>query len=313
MVPGGSRDNGITASSCPPILGQMARLVLRHEQQLQAVQQDTKLHFFFRLAFSGSVLPFMTKVAARWRDLMDQNQVKSSLRETMLRELIQELKSRIRGFTASSMSEMQAQAVKMNWVDQGGWNYMQWDPETQTEVLIPRMDSRSVDSLIQDLEAIEELISGTTIRHFGSLRPLSQSYKTQWVQFTLELELRQDGDTLWKLFTSLINNAVLHLIGARLRRDRPVTSGLAQALQQFLWEGRCLNQLCCALLISFPFAWPILPPKLVTRTVPCWLYFLLYTAAVHPARMTWASCGMPMLHYAIVQLVLTSPYLGHVY
>ena len=34
----------LRASACPPILGQMARLVLRHEQQLQAVQRDTKLH-----------------------------------------------------------------------------------------------------------------------------------------------------------------------------------------------------------------------------------------------------------------------------
>eukprot|EP00439_Symbiodinium_sp_Y106_P057774 s2303_g8.t1 len=236
--------------------------MLRHEQQIQAVQQDTKLHFFFRPDPPRSVVPFMTKVAARWRELVDQNKVRSTLRETMLRELLQELKSCIQGFTAPAMTEMQEQAVKMNWVDsQGRWNYMKWDPET--EILIPRMEGRTVDSLLQDLDAMEELISGTTIRHFGSLRPFSQSYKTQWVQFTLELELRQDGDALWKLFNSLINNAVLHLIGARLRRDRPVTSGLAQTIQHFLWEGRGLNLLCSILLIFAPSPLPILPPRLV--------------------------------------------------
>ncbi|CAE7232194.1 unnamed protein product [Symbiodinium sp. CCMP2592] len=229
------------SSAPPPVLGQMARLLLRHEKQLQAVQQDMKLHFFFRPDPPGSVLPFMTQVAKRWRELMDQNKVQSSLRETMLRELIHELKGRIQGFTAATMVEMQKKAHDMEWVDsQSNWNYMKWDPEQQKEVLIPRVESRSVDSLLQDLGEIERLISGTTIRHFGSVRPLSQNYATQWVQFVLEIELRQDGDTLWSLFNSL-NCAVLHLLGARLRRDRPVDSYLAQTLQHFLWEGRLAN------------------------------------------------------------------------
>ena len=101
------------------------------------------------------------------------------------------------------------------------------------------------------------MISGTTARHFGSLRPFSQSYKTQWVQFTLELELQQDGDTLWKLFNSLTNHALP-------RRDRPVTSGLAQALLTFLWECRDLNLPCYMILISSPSVLQIPPAELVT-------------------------------------------------
>ena len=97
----------------------------------------------------------MTQVAKRWRELMDQNMVKSSLRETMLRELIQELESRIKAFTTSSMTEMQEQATKMGWVDsQGGWNFMQWDPTMQAEVLVPRTESRSVESVLQDHDRI---------------------------------------------------------------------------------------------------------------------------------------------------------------
>ncbi|CAE7202898.1 unnamed protein product [Symbiodinium sp. CCMP2592] len=92
---------------------------------------------------------------------------------------------------------------------------------------------------------------------------MSNSYKTQWVQFVLEIELRQDGDVLRKLFNSLINCAVLHLIGARLRRDRPVTSNLAQALQHYLWADigqlRQVYLTMCArsepLDISRPLAW----------------------------------------------------------
>ncbi|OLP93386.1 hypothetical protein AK812_SmicGene24713 [Symbiodinium microadriaticum] len=70
------------------LLNQMARLLLRHERQLQAVQQDMKLHFFFRPDPPPSMLPLMTQVAKRWRELADASQLKSFLRETMLRELL---------------------------------------------------------------------------------------------------------------------------------------------------------------------------------------------------------------------------------
>ncbi|CAE7499118.1 unnamed protein product, partial [Symbiodinium sp. CCMP2456] len=212
------------------LLQQMAKLALRHERQLQALQQDTKLYFFFRPDPPASVVPLMTNIAKTWRELVEANKVQSSLRETMLRELIQEMRRRIQGF--AHQTEMQEQAAKMNWIDsQGSWNYLQWNPESQAEELVPRVESRSTESLLQDLDEIEKLISGTTIRHFGSVRPFRQQYETSWVQFVLEIELRTDGDRLWKHFNALINCAVLHLLAARLRRDRPVLSGLAKSLQ----------------------------------------------------------------------------------
>ncbi|CAE7286698.1 unnamed protein product, partial [Symbiodinium necroappetens] len=206
------------------MMGQMARMLIRHERQLQSLQQDQKLHLFLRPA---SAVPLMVKVARTWRELMDAGKVRSSLRETMLRELIQELKSRIQGFNARP--EMKEKAMQMNWTDsQGAWNYLRWNPETQKEELVPQVESRTTGQILEDLQAIENLINGTTIRHFGSVRPFRQHYETSWVQFTLEIELRTDGDILWKHFNALINSSVLHLLAARLRRDRRIPSGITQ-------------------------------------------------------------------------------------
>ncbi|OLP94688.1 hypothetical protein AK812_SmicGene23285 [Symbiodinium microadriaticum] len=203
------------------VMEQMARMMLRHERQLQSLQQDQKLHLFLRPEAPASAVPLMVKVAQTWRKLMDEGKVRSSLRETMLRELIQELRNRIQGFNARP--EMKEKAMQMNWTDsQGAWNYLRWNPETQQEELVPQVESRTTESILADLKVIEDLISGTTIRHFGSVRPFRQHYETSWVQFTLEIELRTDGDLLWKHFNALINSSVLHLLAARLRRDRTV-------------------------------------------------------------------------------------------
>ena len=111
---------------------------------------------------------------------------------------------------------MKEKALQLNWTDsQGAWNYLRWNPETQQEELVPQVESRATEQILDDLKVIETLISGTTIRHFGSVRPFRQHYETSWVQFTLEIELRTDGDLLWKHFNALINSSVLHLLAAR--------------------------------------------------------------------------------------------------
>ena len=137
----------------------------------------------------GSAVPLMPKVAQRWRELADQNLVQSTLRQTLMREPIQEHRNRIKGFATSPMKELQQQALQMNWVDsQGAWNFMRWGPESHKEVLVPQTEGRSVESLLQDLETIESLISGTSTRHFGSVKPFRQSYTTSWAQaFSPEL------------------------------------------------------------------------------------------------------------------------------
>ena len=96
------------------MMGQMARMLLRHEKQLQSLQQDQKLHLFLRPEAPASAVPLMVKVAQTWRGLMDAGKVRSSLRETMLRELIQELKSRIQGFNARPEMKEKSNAVELD-------------------------------------------------------------------------------------------------------------------------------------------------------------------------------------------------------
>ena len=93
------------------MMGQMARMLIRHERQLQSLQQDQKLHLFLRPA---SAVPLMVKVARTWRELMDAGKVRSSLRETMLRELIQELKKPYSGVQCQARDEGEGYADELD-------------------------------------------------------------------------------------------------------------------------------------------------------------------------------------------------------
>ncbi|CAE7703853.1 unnamed protein product [Symbiodinium sp. CCMP2592] len=218
------------------LLMQVARMALRHEQQLHTLQQDTRLYMYFKPNQEYSVLPMMLQLATEWRQTMEKTPEKltMSLRELMIRGLLKEWKTRLQAFQRSEETKTTAQ--RLQWLDSlGHWNYMHWCPTKQELVLTERTESRSTEELLNMIQEMEELITGDSIKTFKSMRQLRESYQTEWVQFLVEIQLRGPGDKLWTIFNDLIGSAALHLLAARLRRDRHPYSGLAQSIQAQIW------------------------------------------------------------------------------
>ena len=114
---------------------QVAKLALRHEQQLHVLQQDTRLYMFLKPNQDYSVLPLMLQLATEWRTTMEQTPEKltMSLREVMIRGLLTEWKNRLQAF---QNEEARSTAQRMNWLDSlGHWNHMHWCLTKQDLVL----------------------------------------------------------------------------------------------------------------------------------------------------------------------------------
>ncbi|CAE7830781.1 unnamed protein product [Symbiodinium sp. CCMP2592] len=225
-----------TAESSSTLLMQVARMTLRHEQQLHILQQDTRLFLYLKPNQEYSVLPMMLQLATEWRQTMETTPTKltMSLREIMIRGLLKEWKTRLQAFQKSEETKITGQ--RLQWLDSlGHWNYMHWCPIKQELVLTERQESRSTEEILTMIQEMEELITGDSIKNFKSMRQLRESYQTDWVQFLVEVQLRGPGDKLWTIFNDLIGSAALHLLAARLRRNRYPYSGLAQSIQAQVW------------------------------------------------------------------------------
>ncbi|CAE7802495.1 unnamed protein product [Symbiodinium sp. CCMP2592] len=225
-----------TAESSSTLLMQVARMTLRHEQQLHILQQDTRLFLYLKPNQEYSVLPMMLQLATEWRQTMETTPTKltMSLREIMIRGLLREWKTRLQAFQKSEETKITGQ--RLQWLDSlGHWNYMHWCPIKQELVLTERQESRSTEEILTMIQEMEELITGDSIKNFKSMRQLRESYQTDWVQFLVEVQLRGPGDKLWTIFNDLIGSAALHLLAARLRRNRYPYSGLAQSIQAQVW------------------------------------------------------------------------------
>eukprot|EP00439_Symbiodinium_sp_Y106_P039199 s5505_g4.t2 len=134
MMPGGE------------LLMQVAKLALRHEQQLHTIQQDTRLYMFLKTNQDYSVLPLMLQLATEWRTTMEQTPEKltMSLREVMIRGLLKEWRTRLQAF--QNNEEARTTAQRMQWLDSlGHWNHMHWCPTKQDLVLTEKTESQSVN------------------------------------------------------------------------------------------------------------------------------------------------------------------------
>ena len=114
------------------LLMQVAKLALRHEQQLHVIQQDTRLYMFLKSNQDYSVLPLMLQLATEWRTIMEKTPEKltMSLREVMIRGW----RTRLQAFQTNE--EARSTARRMQWLDSlGHWNHMHWCPVKQDLVL----------------------------------------------------------------------------------------------------------------------------------------------------------------------------------
>ena len=152
----------------------------------------------------------------------------------MIRGLLKEWKTRLQAFQAND--EARNTATRLQWLDSlGHWNHMHCCPAKQDLVLTEKTESQSTEEALTKISELETLVTGDSIKNFKSIRQLRESYQAEWVQFLLEIQIRGPGDRLWTIFTELIGSAALHLLAARLRRDRRPFSGLAQSVQAQLW------------------------------------------------------------------------------
>ena len=217
------------------LLHQLSRLVLRHELQLQNVQSDTKIHLYLRTG-AHSFLPSLFSIAREWGRLYrdEPQKLGLSLRETLLIALLKEMATRAK--LVMNKETAKQSAVDMGWLtSEGRWAFMQWNPQTAQLDLLETPQPRDHEEILRDIDRMVELVNGDSVKRFSSAKTLVAEPQAEWVEFILELSIREQGHQLWNLILRLNQCCILHPLGARFRRDRPGFSGLAETIKQ--WTG----------------------------------------------------------------------------
>ncbi|CAE7677705.1 unnamed protein product [Symbiodinium sp. CCMP2592] len=176
----------------------MARLLLRHEQQLQSIQQDCKLHLYLRSG-KESFLPNLCEIAKEWSRLRrdEPGKINSPLRTLLLRATLQEMETRIK----LTISKEKQTAIDMKWYkEEEGWTYMQWNAQKGQLELQATPSPLATETLLELLRELRTLVNPDSVKKFASLRGLPQEPQSEWIHFQLELGFRPQGDRMWEIF-----------------------------------------------------------------------------------------------------------------
>ena len=80
----------------PELLQMLAKLVLRHDQDIRTIKLDTCFHLYAQTG-PGSIIPILYRDANKWKSMKEKNpaEFNSSLRETLMRSLLGEMQARL--------------------------------------------------------------------------------------------------------------------------------------------------------------------------------------------------------------------------
>ena len=235
----------------PQVLHDLIRLVMRHEQQLMRLGQDTTLLFTFqnRPGQVENLLPHLWRISQAWKAKMDSDQFdqrpKMSLRVTVLQSIILEVRTRTQAILQKP--ECQAPLIKKGWLRENHtWPYLQWDAAQQDLVPQPLRTGMSQEDLEGLLAALQENVNSEgALFRFQAHRQLAEEMTGHQLTFQAEIGLRSAGALqLHNNLLRLANLSALQLIGLRIHVPRLQISALAQTLQDCLRHGLLGSNYC---------------------------------------------------------------------
>ncbi|CAE7864971.1 unnamed protein product [Symbiodinium necroappetens] len=172
----------------------LTQLVLRQEQTLASLRQDMVMHLFMKNGESGMV---------------------PVLCETVTLE------------AASKKEEAMTHAKSLGWVDsEGHWLTLRWNPGQQALEADSEIRGVPTKDLLSQLVQMRRGSTEETILRFRSLRHLTTGVQAEWIQFQLVVSLRPEAAPVWSTLQGWIGSAAWHVLGCRLRRDRPAYDSL---------------------------------------------------------------------------------------
>ncbi|OLP90128.1 hypothetical protein AK812_SmicGene28345 [Symbiodinium microadriaticum] len=212
-----------SSSSRDPLLLSVARLALRHEEELKLLQQDTNMVLWFSPG-PNSVLPHLYQTAVAFKKRQQEEPTWGlahvPLKQVMATALFRELRER--HHKVLNTPELLKTAVDMGWKDNQGWVFQTWNPQLR------HLERDNTRPPIPDTEMSNKLeffithLKRDVVHRFHCTRKLTETMDSK-ATFHLDLSVRnKHAEEIWDQMVALQGCCVFQLIGLGYRRERQV-------------------------------------------------------------------------------------------
>ena len=226
--PQGDRHNHQATETMEENIKLLARVCLRHEDELSQMRSERDFILTFETRF-GTVLQKLYQIALVWKEKKETNQVDCSLRQALFIAVLQMWHERLRSVRLS-----QGYAAIPEGKTELQWFYLKWNSEKglleKVEDAEPLLQSQVLTSLVH----LQDTITAPhVLQRFHSTRRMAEKYQGETVTFLLSVGLRDPrASQSWGMLSTLCGCSASKVLGLRIRESRMDRQPLLKVLAE---------------------------------------------------------------------------------
>ena len=228
--PRGSRD---------PLVFSLAKTVIRQQEELRVLRQDTAL-IMFMMPGRDSVLNHLFTTAFRFKAKQEeepgwtfgQQPLRMVLAMALFRELVERLNSTI------ASQEKLKRAQDQGWRDSTGWRYQVWNRRTRQLEVDTNRPPLPDDQVLDHMATILQCLKHPILTRFACTRRMAETMTSQ-ATFKMDVALRSHSAlTFWDEMKVLQGNSVFQLVGLGYKTESLGRSPGEQKLLDMMYGRR---------------------------------------------------------------------------
>ena len=218
------------------LVGQLARLCLRHEDSINMWRAESSFVLFVRTGIPGSLVPSLFAAKSEWQKLKEEQpeKVKRPMRNMLFSCLIREMFDRLQLLRGDT--ERRGSMEKLGWLKGEDFQRLRWDSKLKKNV---KDEESSVISYEDVLTILQSMLTRCNtveaLLRFHPTRPITEQMQEGTVAFLLQFSLQHnDGLQLYADMNQLCHCGSTMVCGIEVKKERSSRSQLANQISRLL-------------------------------------------------------------------------------
>ena len=232
-----SRPRHADKDSRGDLVHSLARLVLQHQESLQAHNRSCGYVLHLGRHPDLSIVHLMTSTSMAWKEAMNKSpgQVKESLRVVLFKMIMANLVGRVAELSKESGETLAKQSLNAS----KQFFELRWSTATESLEAVPEGHKISVEEFMKIMEELAANTNADALERVKVLRPTTTLSPTTVLPILIILNpMSASGRRLWELLHQLSSLSCWNLIDATLRQERGKMGPLADQIRKQVFKGK---------------------------------------------------------------------------
>ena len=218
------------------LVGQLAKLCLRHEDSINMWRSESSYVLFVRTGIPGSLVPSLFAAKTEWQKIRDETpeKIKRPLRNILFSCLLKEMNNRLTILRGDA--QRRASMEKLGWIKGEDFQRLKWDATLKKNVRDEENSTITYEDVLAVLQSMMTRCNTVeAMLRFHPTRPITEQMQEGTVAFLLQFSLQHEaGLQLYADMSQLCHCESTMVCGIEIKKERSSRSQLANQISRLL-------------------------------------------------------------------------------